>query len=75
MTKDGRYQRTGYIFEPWYVKETWFNTMLPFIKKRPSSKYKSHGFKVEELGPEKFANKGVEAMEKDAENMKERATS
>jgi hypothetical protein len=73
MTKDGRYQRTGYIFEPWYVKETWFDTMLPFIKKRPSSKYKSHGFKVEELGPEKFANKGVKAMEKDGENMKERA--
>ncbi|CAF1061896.1 unnamed protein product [Adineta steineri] len=55
MTKDGRYQRTGYIFEPWYMKETWFNTMLPFIRKQPSSKYKSHGFRTEELGPEKFS--------------------
>lgn len=72
MTKDGRYQRTSGIFEPWYVKETWFYTILPFIKNRSSPKYKSQGYKVEELGPEKFSGKGVEAMEKDIEKMKER---
>ncbi|CAF0802559.1 unnamed protein product [Adineta ricciae] len=55
MTKDGRYQRTGYFFEPWYVKETWFNAIFSFPGKRPSAKYRSGGFKVTELGPEKFA--------------------
>jgi hypothetical protein len=73
MNKDGRYQRTSYILEPWYVKETWFNKLCPFIKKRPGPKYRSQGFKVEELGPENLAGKGVEAMEKDAEKMKEKA--
>jgi hypothetical protein len=75
MNKDGRYQRTGYLFEPWYVKETWFNKLWPFSKKRPGPKYKSHGFKTEELGPEQFAGKGVEAMKIDVEKMKERAIS
>jgi hypothetical protein len=73
MTEDGRYQRTNYIFEPWYVKETWLSKILPLIRKRPGPQYKSHGFKPEELGPEKFAGKGVEAMNKDAKMMEERA--
>ena len=73
INKHGRYQRTGYTFEPWYVKETWFDKLWPFSAKRPSPKYKSDGFKTEELGPEQFAGKGVEAMKKDAEKMKERA--
>ncbi|CAF4738514.1 unnamed protein product [Rotaria sp. Silwood1] len=73
MNKYGRYQRKSYIFEPWYVKETWFYKILPFIRKRPGSMYKSQGFKVEELGPEKFSGKGIEEMKKDAENMKKRA--
>jgi len=73
MNKDGRFQRRDYILEPWYVKETWFNQICPFIKKRPGPKYRSQGFKPEELGPEKFAGKGVEQMKKDAEKMKARA--
>ncbi|UJR27619.1 hypothetical protein I4U23_008900 [Adineta vaga] len=73
MTEKNRYQRTGYFFEPWYVKETWFNQIFLFHGKRPSSKYRSEGFKVEELGPEKFAGKGVEILIKDAEKMKQRA--
>ncbi|CAF0939241.1 unnamed protein product [Rotaria sordida] len=73
MNEYGRYQRTGYVFEPWYVKETWFSKILPFIKKRPGPMYKSQGFKAEEVGPEKFVGKGIEEMEKDAENMKKRA--
>ena len=73
MNDDGRYQRTSYVFEPWYVKETWLKKVLPFISKRPGPQYKSHGFIAEELGPEKLAGKGVEAMKKDAEKMKERA--
>jgi hypothetical protein len=73
MNKDGRCQRTSYVFEPWYVKETWFNKLWPFTTKRAGPKYKSQGFKTEELGPEQFSGKGVEAMKKDVEKMKERA--
>ena len=73
INKHGKYQRTGYTFEPWYVKETWFSKLWPFSTIRPGPKYKSDGFKTEELGPEQFAGKGVEAMKKDAEKMKERA--
>lgn len=73
ITNDGRYQRTNYIFEPWYVKQTWFNQTCPFIQKRPGPQYRSQGFKAEELGPEKFFGKGLQEMEKDVEKMKERA--
>ncbi|CAF2420187.1 unnamed protein product [Rotaria sp. Silwood2] len=55
MNKYGRYQRTSWSMEPWYVKETWFYQMLPFFKLRPGPMYKSQGFKVEELGPEQFS--------------------
>jgi len=75
VNEHGRYNRPGYLFEPWYVKETPVNQWCPFIQKRPGSQYKSHGFTVSELGPEKFAGKGVDIMEKDAEKMKERAIS
>jgi hypothetical protein len=44
-----------------------------FIGKQPGTEYESKGFKVEELGPSKFAGEGVNAMEKDAEKMKSRA--
>lgn len=71
----GRYNRSGYVFEPWYVKETTFKQWCPFIQKRPGPEYRSQGFKIDEVGPEKFAGKGVDAMEKDAEKMKERAIS
>lgn len=73
LNEYGRYNRTGYVLEPWYVKETWFSKTMPFISKRPGPMYKSQGFKVEELGPEKFAGKGLENMTKDAEAMLERA--
>jgi hypothetical protein len=42
------------------------------IGKRPGYEYRSEGFKVDELGPEKLAGKGLEAMKKDAEKMKAR---
>lgn len=73
MNKNGRYQRTKYLFEPWYVRETWWNKIFSFSGKKPGYKYRSEGFKVEELGPEKLAGKGLEAMEQDAEKMKQRA--
>jgi hypothetical protein len=72
LNKYGRYQRTNYLFEPWYVMETWWNRIFPFSGKKPGLEYRSQGFKVEELGPEKFAGQGLDAMEKDAEKMKER---
>ena len=72
LTKDGRYQRKGYTFEPWYVKETWFNQLCPFIMNRPGPKYKSQGFKPEDLGPEEYAGHGLEAMNEDVQQMKRR---
>ncbi len=57
LNKYGRYQRTKYLFEPWYVKETWWRKIFSLSGKKP----------------EKLAGKGLEAMEKDAEKMKERA--
>jgi len=73
LNKYGRYQRTNYLFQPWYVKETWLNQMFSFTSSKPGCKYQSQGFKVEELGPQKLAGKGIEVMEKDAEKMKQRA--
>jgi hypothetical protein len=72
LNKYGRYQRTKYLFEPWYVVETWWGKIFSFIGKKPGSKYRCQGFKVEELGPEKLAGQGLEVMEKDAEKMKDR---
>jgi hypothetical protein len=72
LNKNGRYQRTKYLFEPWYVRETWWNKTFSLIGKRPGYEYRSEGFKVDELGPEKLAGKGLEAMKKDVEKMKAR---
>ncbi|UJR21696.1 hypothetical protein I4U23_024773 [Adineta vaga] len=74
LNEHGRYQRTMYIFEPWYVKETWWNKLFSFGGHKPGLEYRSNGFKVEELGPEKFAGKGIDIMEKDVEKMKQRLT-
>ena len=74
LNEAGRYQRKNYVFEPWYIKETWFNQFSPFVIQRPGPKYRSEGFKPEELGPEQYAGQGLEAMKKDVEKMKQRAT-
>ncbi|CAF3845583.1 unnamed protein product [Rotaria magnacalcarata] len=55
MNEHGRFNRTSYIFEPWYVKETWLSKIKPFVTKRPSPEYRSQGFTIKEVGPEKFA--------------------
>ncbi|CAF2035955.1 unnamed protein product [Rotaria magnacalcarata] len=73
MNEHGRFNRTSYIFEPWYVKETWLSKIKPFVTKRPSPEYKSQGFTIEEVGPEKFAGKGFEEIQNDAEKMLQRA--
>ncbi|CAF0720729.1 unnamed protein product [Adineta ricciae] len=72
LNEYGRYQRTKYVFEPWYVKETWWNQLFSSNDHKPGPKYRSHGFKIEEVGPENFLGKGVEIMEKDVEKMKNR---
>ncbi|CAF1146825.1 unnamed protein product [Adineta ricciae] len=72
LNEYGRYQRTKYLFQPWYVKETWWNQLFSSNDLKPSPKYRSHGFKIEEIGPERFLGKGVEIMEKNVEKMKKR---
>ncbi|CAF4361006.1 unnamed protein product, partial [Rotaria magnacalcarata] len=52
---------------------TWLSKIKPFVTKRPSPEYRSQGFTIKEVGPEKFAGKGFEEVQNDAEKMLQRA--
>nr|QCL09086.1 DmxL5 [Cryptosporiopsis sp. 8999] len=71
---DGRIQRDRYLFEPWYVKDTTWNTWSTWLRTggrlRPSPKYKSAGYLPEELGPVEFEKASKEPVLKEAEDMK-----
>lgn len=55
----GRLQRTRYLYEPWYVKETVWSKLLAFlglgkIMKIPGPEFLSEGYLPAELGPKEF---------------------
>lgn len=58
LGKDGRYHRSWYIFEPWYVKDNIWTRLTTWIKSRarlaPGEQYESWGYLPETLGPSKF---------------------
>lgn len=55
---DGRLNRKRYLFEPWYVAETWWSRLSSKLglssKPLPGPEYKSNGYLPEELGPLKY---------------------
>jgi hypothetical protein len=58
LGKDGRYHRSWYIFEPWYLKDNLWTRFTTWIKNRgrlaPGEQYQSQGYIPETLGPSKF---------------------
>lgn len=76
--ENGRLQRTFYIFEPWYVKETLWSKFLRRLsigdrKKLPGPEFMSDGFLPEELGPIEFIEKSRAPVLEQAKEMKDYA--
>lgn len=69
--KTGRYYRSFYEIEPWYIQESFWNCYGPeawirWMAGRPypgGQKYKSQGYHMYEVGPTQMDGKGMDAYE------------
>lgn len=71
-----RYFRSGWFFEPFYVKSTFLNkTVFTLLgQKTPGGEgMREDGYTQETLGPEEMRHKGVEKTRMEAERMRGRA--
>jgi hypothetical protein len=67
-----RFLRRGFLWEPWYVAPT-SSPMGLFAFNRPGPKWHPEGFQARSIGPERLMTTGLEAVEKAAEGMREKA--
>ena len=72
---NGRWKRTKFVFEPWYVEETiWSNLQrrlgLSNPTRTPGPEYMSEGFLPEELGPIEYIEKSRTPVLEQAKHMK-----
>lgn len=67
-----RYQRKGFLWEPWYVSED-ASPLGLFAFLRPGKQWHSEGFKPSTLGPERLMNQGEQKVLKEAEEMRTKA--
>ncbi|KIV93320.1 hypothetical protein PV10_04540 [Exophiala mesophila] len=72
---DGRLHRRQYLFEPWYVQETWRSRLSSILGlssgPHPGPKFKSDGFLPEELGPLKYEHVANKAVALEVEQLNE----
>lgn len=73
-TKDGFYRRIQWSFVPLYVEATWWNSLvsryLGFGALGPHSRWHSHGYTLESVGPEKYREHGHEQVREAAAKMR-----
>jgi hypothetical protein len=75
--KTGRYERTFYETEPWYIPETFGNrwgleAWVRWAAGRPipgGGKYKPEGYHFHEIGPAKMEGKGLDHYKAEREKL------
>ncbi len=68
----GKYNRTVYSFEPYYISRNFWSVLEGYLVTGlvPSEKYHCDGYDIAgDLGPEKWKDKGGEEMERDMKEM------
>lgn len=72
---DGRLYRQQYLFEPWYVQETWRTRLSSRLGlssgPQPGPKFKNDGYLPEELGPLKYEDVAKKAVALEVEQLNE----
>jgi len=69
----GRFTRTYWKFEPWYVRQTFGTYLSGLLSITPSAKYRSEGFRHEQLGPEDLREKGNQQVLQAADKMRQQS--
>lgn len=74
LASNGRLQRSKFVFEPWYVKETIWSRLCRTLgirnaNKLPGPEFMSEGFLPEELGPLEFIEKSREPVLEQAKEL------
>lgn len=73
MGANGRINRNLWLFEPWYVKETFWTRCrrrLGLSGLHPGAEYKSEGYLPEELGPREYEQTSKLAVHEQAREMR-----
>ncbi|KAH9808666.1 hypothetical protein DFH28DRAFT_608352 [Melampsora americana] len=66
------YQRSNWLYEPWYVKKTFWNQLWSFLGfSVPSSEFQEEGYQIHQLGPKEFSKLGHSFVHSHAASIRE----